>query len=120
MTPQPQHCEHECVCRWYVDEEYCMHPDIPDCIPLPCPYDTRTSRPAPSPKKTPQEIRGFVMIDRQKDFVLWLKQHDAAIAAQARDKALDDAISAVESVNINDVEDARNAIEFLRSGGNRK
>ena len=37
-------------------------------------------------------------------------------AAQARDKALDDAISAIESVNISDVEDARDAIESLRTG----
>ena len=34
-------------------------------------------------------MRGFVMIDRQRDFVLWLKEHDAATRKAEREKVLD-------------------------------
>ena len=45
------------------------------------------------------------------------QEQRAEAAALAREKALDDAISAIESVNISDVEDARDAIHSLRTGG---
>lgn len=91
-----QHCGHECVCG-FTEGTKSRESDIP-CISIiypidkwrdvPCPHDTRRSRPAPCN----QEIRGFVMIDRQKDFSLWLQQHDAAIRKNERETVLDEII----------------------------
>ncbi len=45
MTPQPQHCDHECMCRDY-PLSYRSEIGRPCSFPK-CPHDTR-SRPAPS------------------------------------------------------------------------
>jgi len=76
MTPQPQ----QNIIDKMMQEYDCIF--YPMCVKarelLYCPKkvgksdcEDYRSRPAPSPE-TPQEIRGFVMLDRQKDFVLWV------------------------------------------------
>jgi len=84
------------------------------------------SRPAPSPDP---RVAFFEEDNAYKDSIIEqqrihintlnvkMSEMMQGAAAQARDKALDDAISAIESVNISDVEDARDAIESLRTGG---
>ena len=52
MTPEPQHCDHECVCYRFLKNFVAVHDgtrcvaNTPGCIY--CPYDTRRSRPAPT------------------------------------------------------------------------
>ena len=49
MTTQPpQHCDHEFVCRFYVDNGPCIQPDILSSV---CEHDSRRSRPAHSPSE---------------------------------------------------------------------
>ena len=46
-----------------------------------------------------QDIQGFVMLERQRDFVLWLQQHDASI----RNQTLDDIDKAIiEQIDCHD------------------
>ena len=77
--PQPQRCIHECVCHSYLDYQ---SDDLDPCLAKKCEHDTRPHTPA----APATEMRGFVMIDRQRDFVLWLKEHDKA----EREQVLED------------------------------
>ena len=126
VTPQqePEHCGHECVCRWCVDEEYCMHPDIPDCIPLPCPYDTRTSRPAPSPLEKvllcfgnywecPIDEEECEVSDPCHQKAIRDREHDEQVKREAREEVLEE----VRDACIHDAIEARvfRTIQSLRS-----
>lgn len=90
MTPQP-HCDHECVCWMYIEQSL-PEKDVPcprnalQCWAT-CKKDTRTPRPAPSPIRSMREDEdGHVSWQQMNEKAL--AEHDAAIAAQAREKVL--------------------------------
>lgn len=69
MTPQPPHCDHECVCSRYYDPEWDIERDTkPCCIDANCAYDTR-SRPAPSTERI-GSIRTNIFMDEQKEWLI--------------------------------------------------
>lgn len=97
MTPQPhpQRCENcsnwldaNCMVieKWLSEQEYNMI-EMVGCASFNLIGSQIRSRPAPSSAPS-QEIRGFVMIDRQKDFSMWLRHHDATIRNDEREKLL--------------------------------
>lgn len=94
MTPQP-HCDHECVCMGYCNcyaalvDEPCPKPD--------CDHDTR-SRTAPSPapiRSMREDEDGYISWQQMNERAL--EEHDAAIAAQAREKVLKEIIEHLQS-----------------------
>lgn len=94
MTEQPQHCDHECVCLAYDDDE---QPFMKPCI-YECPHDTRSRPHPPAPElpcdtcyynrypcATSTKPKPEICSDKEE----WLQTHDATIAAKAREDVLD-------------------------------
>jgi hypothetical protein len=120
-APQREHCEHEDVCRFYVDI-YPRPCQEPDCN-IPCKHDTRSSPHTPAPEyrdemtcehqrieKYPGDVFTYCQSKNECDFqsfgsdgkTVWcnkpLGSHDAAIARTTTLKTLD---KVVEIINKN-------------------
>ena len=94
--PHPQRCCHYDVCYVVQTSGKCAYERFGDCAS----YSTNPHTPA----APATEMRGFVMIDRQWDFVLWLKEHDAATSKAEREQVLDEMVKLTMMIETNESE----------------
>ena len=79
-----EHCEHEGWCRYQVMARNCNTNEDYSCVKSDCKGDTR-SRPAPSPIRSMREDEdGHISWQQMNEKAL--AEHDATIAAKAREE----------------------------------